>query len=524
MGANSPGIIAPLGNCRIGFQPLPCYLSGHVGVIAKSGTLSYEAVGSLTRASVGQSVCIGMGGDIVAGTNMVEALELFEKDGDTQGIVVIGEIGGRAELDAADWIRDYRKRTKDPKPIAAVVGGMRAKPGRIMGHAGAFASLGEPTAQEKAKALSNAGAEVIDHPSQFGGVMRKLMEQSGRGQYLQKSQGSLSGQQTRGYHTMQRRSFSTLGRPTQREGRNRIAQQKRHLHFSNDQSKALLKQYSVNVSESAPSSSKDQRFLAITVDRSNRCPAIIASPTTEPSQIYQRSKTFDYEYSKGPDDATIQAVMRQLQLDAAPPFAMASVGKLLNALVSIFKEKEAYALTTYLSGAEDSSIQVHRAEFSFDNSALKSGKRQKDIHEQRDTAKEDQDELSVEPEGIVYIKLDDPEASIGTLINGAGLAMNANDALTARGAHPTNFLDTGGKATKETVKMSFEVLLKDPRVKVIFVNIFGGLTLCDMIAEGIMLAFKDLDMKIPVVVRLRGTNEERGQRMVRYSLHLFCCC
>lgn len=516
MGANAPGIIAPLGNCRIGFQPLPCYLPGHVGMVAKSGTLSYEAVGSLTRAGVGQSLCIGMGGDIVVGTNMVEALELFEKDDDTQAIVLIGEVGGRAELDAAAWIADYKKRVKDPKPIAAAVGGIRAKPGRIMGHAGAFASLGEAPAEVKAKALSNVGVEVVDHPSQFGGVMTRLMNQSGRGSFLKSTQaGAGAGShQSRGYHTLSRRHFSTLRRPSQSHTSNKSAHQRRNLHLSNDQSKNLLKQYNIQTTDKEPTNDPDQRFLAITVDRSNRCPAVLVSPSTDPDQMYPRCKSFPYDYATGPDSNTIREAMRHMQLSAAPPLGGAAAGKLISTLAQIFKEKEAYALSTYLSGQPDGSLAVHKAQFSFDNSAYKSAKRQADVHEQRDRSKEDQDELSVEGEGIVYIKLDDPEASIGTLINGAGLAMNANDALTLRGARPTNFLDTGGKATKETVKMSFEVLLRDPRVKVIFVNIFGGLTLCDMIAEGIMLAFKDLEMKIPVVVRLRGTNEERGQRMV----------
>lgn len=115
MGANAPGIISPIGHCRIGFQPLPTFAPGHIGIIAKSGTLSYEAVASITRAGLGQSLCIGMGGDIVAGTNFVDALNVFEHDPDTEGIVLIGEVGGRAEEEAAAWIQDYQKRVKQPK-------------------------------------------------------------------------------------------------------------------------------------------------------------------------------------------------------------------------------------------------------------------------------------------------------------------------------------------------------------------------------------------------------------------------
>lgn len=114
-GANAPGIISPLHRCRIGFHPLPCYKPGHIGLIAKSGTLSYEAVGALSRADLGQSLCIGMGGDIVAGTNLVDGLTVFETDDETEAIVIVGEIGGRAELDAADWITEYRRRVSNPK-------------------------------------------------------------------------------------------------------------------------------------------------------------------------------------------------------------------------------------------------------------------------------------------------------------------------------------------------------------------------------------------------------------------------
>jgi len=116
---------------------------------------------------------------------------------------------------------------------------------------------------------------------------------------------------------------------------------------------------------------------------------------------------------------------------------------------------------------------------------------------------------------IVFHRLEG-EGSVGTLVNGAGLAMNTVDALTIHGGHCANFLDTGGKATSETVKSSFKLIVSDPRVKAIFVNIFGGLTRCDMIAEGIKMAFKDLGLKVPVVVRLRGTNEEAGQKIVSF--------
>lgn len=115
VGANAPGIISAIGHCRIGFQPLLTFSPGHVGIVAKSGTLSYETVASITRAGLGQSLCIGMGGDVVAGTNFVDALRMFETDPDTEAIVLVGEVGGSAELEAADWIKDYYRREKNPK-------------------------------------------------------------------------------------------------------------------------------------------------------------------------------------------------------------------------------------------------------------------------------------------------------------------------------------------------------------------------------------------------------------------------
>lgn len=115
VGANCPGIISAIGKCRIGFQPLPCFAPGNIGIVAKSGTLSYETVASTSRAGLGQSLCISMGGDVLAGTNFVDALSIFEHDPETEGIILVGEIGGTAEMDAAEWITDYRRRTADPK-------------------------------------------------------------------------------------------------------------------------------------------------------------------------------------------------------------------------------------------------------------------------------------------------------------------------------------------------------------------------------------------------------------------------
>jgi len=155
-------------------------MPGHIGIVAKSGTLSYETVGSLTRAGLGQSLCIAVGGDVFAGTNFVDALKVFEQDEDTEAIILVGELGGTSEEEAAEWIKDYRKRVKNPKPIAAVIGGFQASPGRVMGHAGAWTGLGEGTAESKYKALERAGVTMVDHPAKFGGVMKGILADSGR--------------------------------------------------------------------------------------------------------------------------------------------------------------------------------------------------------------------------------------------------------------------------------------------------------------------------------------------------------
>lgn len=400
-----------------------------------------------------------------------------------------------------------------------------------MGHAGAFASLGEVSAEAKYKALEDAGVTMVNHPAKFGSVMKKILSQAGRnvGNAVSSrdhrrlvdtnvaQQQSAGANQKRGLHTMHR----TMRRPQSGPQSSATSSgQKRDLHLSAEQSKNILRERGISTADSA-SSSKDRRFVAVTVDRSNRCPALLVSPSAEPNQMYQRAKTFPYDYNKGPDQALIKSAIAHLQMDASPPAAMATTAKLIETLVDIFKQKEAYALATYVSGTEDGNLQVDDAAFSFDDSAFKSGKRQEDIFALRDKSKEDADEVEAEKDGIVYVKLDDPEANVGTLINGAGLAMNAIDVLSDYGVRPTNFLDTGGKATSATVKKAFELLLNDTRVKVIFVNIFGGLTLCDMIAEGILLAFKDLNMKIPIVVRLRGTNEEKGQKIVSHAIQFF---
>ncbi|MGO9228627.1 MAG: succinate--CoA ligase subunit alpha [Bryobacteraceae bacterium] len=162
IGPNCPGIISP-GKCKIGIMPGSIHLPGHVGVISRSGTLTYEAVGQLSHLGIGQSTCIGIGGDPIIGTNFVDALELFNADPDTHAIVMIGEIGGNAEETAAAYVQAHVK-----KPVVGFVAGRTAPPGRRMGHAGAIVAGGSGKASDKIKAMQEAGIAVCDSPAEIG--------------------------------------------------------------------------------------------------------------------------------------------------------------------------------------------------------------------------------------------------------------------------------------------------------------------------------------------------------------------
>jgi succinyl-CoA synthetase alpha subunit len=170
IGPNCPGIITP-DECKIGIMPGYIHKRGPVGVISRSGTLTYEAVWQLTSRGVGQSTCIGIGGDPVHGMNFVSLLELFARDDETKGVILIGEIGGTAEEDAARWVKENNFR----KPIAAFVAGATAPAGRRMGHAGAIIAGGKGTAAEKIAALQNSGIAVAKTPAEIGETMIKLL-------------------------------------------------------------------------------------------------------------------------------------------------------------------------------------------------------------------------------------------------------------------------------------------------------------------------------------------------------------
>jgi succinyl-CoA synthetase alpha subunit len=169
VGPNCPGVITP-GECKIGIMPGHIHLRGHVGIVSRSGTLTYEAVGQLTRLGIGQSTCIGIGGDPIIGTSFTDAIKLFNEDPDTHAIIMIGEIGGNAEEVAAAYVKQHVK-----KPVVGFIAGQTAPPGRRMGHAGAIISGGSGKAEDKVAAMTDAGISVCPSPAVMGEKMQAAL-------------------------------------------------------------------------------------------------------------------------------------------------------------------------------------------------------------------------------------------------------------------------------------------------------------------------------------------------------------
>ena len=381
-----------------------------------------------------------------------------------------------------------------------------------MGHAGAFRVSGQPKAKEKMTVLEDVGVTLIDHPGQFGEALKSRLRPEDRISSPGIATATLADMKNPMFE--QRRDFHTLRRPFIRDAYHPSAakQQTRHLTIRAQQSLDILGSKGIPCE---PYKGKGPlRYLAISIDRDTRTPCILASPDP-----YNHSPLHNIPLPY-PLPEKLEPLIRRLLPEICKRIALPHSGPikkvlypLVANLIQMFNDSEGVLLVTLLHyNNTQRGMKVGSAHFHFDDAA--SFRRGPELQSLRDTSLYSPEELEAEKSGLVYIKFPGPRKTIGTLVNGAGLAMNTVDNLQNKAA---NFLDTGGKATSETVKEALRIILRDERVKVIFVNIFGGLTKGDMIAEGVCSAFKELDIKIPVVARIRGTREEEGRKVIEQS-------
>ncbi|KAI6315341.1 hypothetical protein MCOR14_007792 [Pyricularia oryzae] len=529
VGANSPGIVAPRGRCRVGFQPLGVFSPGKVGIAAKSGTLSYEVAASTTRAGLGQSLCVGVGGDVLAGTDMCEALGVLLRDDATEAVALVGELGGVGELEAAELIREYR-RSGGRKPIVALLAGLGVESERVIGHAGAFWEKRTELARTKQRALEDIGVSLVTHPSEMGEVIKRKLQndskhmsdqdQQSRGEFLWTGFDADKGAVTQGQID-----------PAMVANRLEHSLQRNDISYQWD-------------------SSTSCHGITIDVDRSDRrLVAMVEKPgvRTRPVGVRHSSSIHD-------DDNAV-ALLTQ-ELGDLRPSSSQKGGSLAPMPAQDTTQRLVRAMTELM---HDPFLNTFRATLHIDQHALNntgellvrgySLKPVPVVPAAPNSRCQIRDPVEAEAatHGITHFSLPtEPHQRrcIGVLSNGAGLAMNMIDALHAelgrrrvaaggRGAEEdvavANFLDTGGKATSETISRCLGWILRDERVRVVFVNIFGGIIRGDVIAEGLIMALKEMRQggavcgqgtgraAVPLVVRIRGTREKEGQALLAES-------
>ncbi|KAJ6787052.1 hypothetical protein PWT90_03191 [Aphanocladium album] len=263
---------------------------------------------------------------------------------------------------------------------------------------------------------------------------------------------------------------------------------------------------------SQPTSYDEIWYLAMTIDRETYQPTIIISKSggqdirsiaaQSPSSIL----SYNFKLTEGVPDSLVHCIASDLDVSMAAEIS--SLGKTLKALHKIFLEKEGMLLEVRSLARSDNSFVCLDSSFMFDDDAHK---RQTNLFALRDKEQEVRDEVEAEKYGLVYVRMD---GNIGNVVNGAGLAMATNDAIGLSGGKSANFLDAGGQATTQTMMQAFGIILRDERVKAILVNIYGGITRCDMIAESIIGAASEMEINVPMVVRLQGTNSEAGLKLL----------